>query len=97
MLALIPLLPFLGFLFNVTIGRRSPKAVSGGVATAVMALAFGVAIASVWTMLGSEPVGGVRAIEQNVFTWIASGSLNVALAFRVDRVLRRWRPWFLVS
>ena len=84
MLALIPLLPFLGFLFNVTIGRRSSKGVSGGVATAVMALAFGVAVSAVWTMLGSEPIGGVRAVEQTVFSWIASGSLDIALAFRVD-------------
>ena len=28
------------------------------------------------------PVGGVRAIEQTVFTWIASGDLDVPLALR---------------
>ena len=38
MLSLIPLLPFVGFLINTTLGRRLPKKVSGGVATAVMAL-----------------------------------------------------------
>ena len=32
MLALIPLLPFLGFVVNATLGRRLPKAVSGGLA-----------------------------------------------------------------
>ena len=32
MLLLIPLLPFLGFLVNAAVGRRLPKAVSGGVA-----------------------------------------------------------------
>ena len=32
MLALIPLLPFAGFLVNGTMGKRLPKSVSGGVA-----------------------------------------------------------------
>jgi NADH-quinone oxidoreductase subunit L len=83
-LILIPLLPFLGFLVNTAFRRRLSKAASGGVATAAMGLAFGVAVAAVWRMLGSTPVDGVRAIEQHVFTWIASGPLDVPLAFRVD-------------
>ena len=64
MLSLIPLLPFLGFLVNATLGRRLPKGVSGGIATGAMALSFGVAAASVWQLLRLEPVGGVRAIEE---------------------------------
>ena len=36
MLALIPLLPFLGFLVNAFLGRRLTKGVSGAVACAVM-------------------------------------------------------------
>jgi len=83
-LALIPLLPFAGFLFNATLGRRLPKAVSGGVATAAMGIAFGIAAVSVWQLLHTEPVGGVRAIEQTVYTWIASGRLNIPLSFRLD-------------
>ncbi|MCC7008772.1 MAG: NADH-quinone oxidoreductase subunit L [Acidobacteria bacterium] len=84
MLLLIPLLPFLGFLANATVGRRAPKSLSGGIATAAMALSFGVAVAAVWTMLGVEPVGGVRAIEERVFSWISSGTLDVPLALRLD-------------
>jgi NADH-quinone oxidoreductase subunit L len=83
-LALIPLLPFAGFLLNTTFGRRLSKGVSGAVATAAMGLSFGVAVAAVWQMLGTEPVGGVRAIEQSLFTWVASGALNIPLAFRLD-------------
>jgi NADH-quinone oxidoreductase subunit L len=83
-LYLIPFLPFLGFLFNATIGRRAPKAVSGAVATWAMGLAFGVAVSAVWRVLGSEPVDGVRAIEEHVFTWISSGLLDIPLAFRLD-------------
>ena len=34
MLALIPLLPFAGFLVNALLRRRLPKSISGGVACA---------------------------------------------------------------
>ena len=84
MLALIPLLPFAGFLLNTTVGRRLPKAVSGAIATGAMGLAFGVAVAAVWRMLGVEPVGGVRAIEETLYSWIASDRLSIPLAFRLD-------------
>ncbi len=84
MLLLIPLLPFLGFLINATIGRRWSQGLSGGIATAAMAGAFGVSVAAVWTMLGLEPIGGVRAIDQHVFTWIASGTLEIPFALRLD-------------
>ena len=84
MLILIPLLPFAGFLLNTAFRRSVSKAVSGAIATGAMGLAFGVAATVVWRLLGAEPVGGVRAIEQPVFSWISSGALDVPLAFRVD-------------
>ena len=83
-LSLIPLLPFLGFLINAVFGRRLSKSVSGGLATAAMGLSFGVSAAVVWELLRLEPVGGVRAIQETVFTWLSSGTLEVPLAFRVD-------------
>ncbi len=84
MLALIPLLPFAGFLLNTTFGKRLPKGVSGAIATAAMGLAFGVSVAAVWRLLGTEPVGGVRAIDEVLYSWIASDRLNIPLAFRLD-------------
>jgi len=83
-LVLIPLLPFAGFLINAAFGRRLPKSVSGGVATGAMGLAFGLAIASVWRLLQQPADQGVRAIEQHLYSWIASGGLDIALAFRLD-------------
>jgi len=83
-LLLIPLLPFLGFVVNATIGRRWSKTLTGGVATAAMAGAFGVSVVQVWAMLSLEPVGGVRAIEQVVFTWLSSGPLQIPFALRLD-------------
>ncbi len=82
MVALIPLFPFVGFLVNATLGRRLPKAVSGGLASLAMVAAFAVSALSVW-QLTALPVDA-RAIEQTVYTWIASGDLVLGLTFRVD-------------
>ena len=84
MLPLIPLFPFIGFLINATLGKRLPKNVSGLVATGAMGLSFGVSAAAVWRLLNMEPVGGVRAFEDTVFSWISSGGLEIPLAFRLD-------------
>ena len=84
LLLLIPLLPFVGFLLNATIGRRASKGISGGIATGAMALSFGVAVASVRALLAVEPVGGVRAIDQVVYTWMSSDLLNIPIAFHLD-------------
>ena len=84
MLLLILLLPFLGFLVNATIGRRWPKGLTGGLATGAMAGSFGVSVYAVWTMLGLEPVGGVRAIDEVVFTWLSSDTVQIPFALRLD-------------
>jgi NADH-quinone oxidoreductase subunit L len=84
LLPLIPFFPLAGFLFNATIGRRLSKNVSGLVATGAMGLSFGVSAAAVWRLLQLEPVGGIRAFEDTVFTWISSGGLEVPLSFRLD-------------
>src|SRR5688500_17369697 len=82
MLALIPLFPLLGFLVNASFGRRLPKTISGGVACAVMAASFAVSVMAVWQVAGL-PVEE-RAIEQTVYTWIASGDFVIDLTLRVD-------------
>ena len=82
MLALIPLFPFLGFLINASLGRRLPKTISGSVASAVMVASFAVSAMTVWRIAGL-PVKQ-RAIEQTVYTWIASGDFVLDLTLRVD-------------
>jgi NADH-quinone oxidoreductase subunit L len=82
MLALIPLFPLLGFLANASMGRRLPKAVSGGLASLAMIAAFVVSAMSVFELAGLPTEQ--RAIEQTVYTWIASGDLNLDVTFRVD-------------
>ncbi len=61
-LALIPLLPFVGFLINAFFGRRLSKAVSGGVACLAMIGSFAASAVAVWQMLGQP--GPVRAMTQ---------------------------------
>ena len=81
-LALIPLFPLLGFVVNASIGRRLPKAVSGGVASAVMVASFVVSAMAVLD-LAALPAAD-RVIEQTVYTWIASGDFVIDLTFRLD-------------
>ena len=55
MLALIPLLPFAGFLVNAFFGKRLPKSVSGGLATLVMVASFAIAAMQVLALMGMAP------------------------------------------
>src|SRR5687767_6846464 len=63
-------------------GRRLPKGVSGGLASLAMLASFVVSALSVWQLIGMAPEQ--RALEQVVYTWIASDDLNLDVAFRVD-------------
>ncbi|MGE0864839.1 MAG: NADH-quinone oxidoreductase subunit L [Vicinamibacterales bacterium] len=82
MLALIPLLPFAGFLVNATMGRRLPKAVTGGLASAVMVLSFLLAVMQVWSLAALPPES--RQVNQTLFTWITAGDFSLDLALRLD-------------
>ncbi|MDO8679932.1 MAG: NADH-quinone oxidoreductase subunit L [Acidobacteriota bacterium] len=82
MLALIPLLPFAGFLVNATIGKRLPKPVSGGLAALVMVISSAIAAMQVWTLAGIAPES--RQINQTLFTWVTSADLSIDLALRLD-------------
>ncbi len=82
MLALIPLAPLLGFLVNACFGRRLSKSTSGGLASAAMLASFGVSVLAVMQLAGL-PVEA-RAIEQTLYTWIASGDFVLDLTLRLD-------------
>jgi NADH-quinone oxidoreductase subunit L len=82
MLLLIPLLPFLGFLANASLGRRLRKPVSWALACGAMIASFLLSVAAVWRLVGMEP--DARAIAERVFTWFSSGDFSVAFTLRVD-------------
>jgi NADH-quinone oxidoreductase subunit L len=64
MLALIPLLPLLGFVINSMLGRRLPKSVSGGLASLVMVVSFVIAAMTVWQLAALDPAQ--RVIDQTL-------------------------------
>jgi len=82
MIALVPLFPLLGFAINASMGRRLPKAVSGGLASLVMVASFVVSVLVVWQIADLAPTQ--RVIEQTLYTWITSGDFKIDLTLHVD-------------
>jgi NADH-quinone oxidoreductase subunit L len=81
-LRFIPLMPFVGFLINLALGRRLTKAVAGAVACLAMFGAFLVSAWSVWTLVLMAPDS--RGIVDQVAPWIESGTLSIPFTLRLD-------------
>jgi len=86
LLAWIPLLPLLGALVNLTLGRYFTRQTVHTVAIASVVAAFGVALyLLVWYVVPAYRAGhGGEGIEQSVYTWMEVGSFKIQLAFRMD-------------
>ncbi len=82
LVALVPLFPLLGFLFNLFLGRRVPKSVVGGVASAAVLLSFAVSVGA-FLGLAALPEGS-RSFTVHLFDWIHAGALNIPFAFLLD-------------
>jgi NADH-quinone oxidoreductase subunit L len=82
MLLLIPLLPFIGFLLNASLGKRVSKAAAGAVACGAMIASLVVSLAAVWRLVALPPES--RAIVNPVFTWITSGDFTAGFTLRLD-------------
>src|SRR6266850_135036 len=78
---LIPIFPLLGFLLNGLFGRRMSKPVINLIAIGSVALSFGWGVK---TLLGLGSLD-TKYVE-HYFTWIQSGSLDIAVDFAVDRL-----------
>ena len=87
-LAWIPLLPLIGALINLTIGRRLSRQTVHVIAIAAVGFSCLLAIYLVFGPLLYEfnhPNALTNsAIEQSAYTWIEVGSFKVQLAFRLD-------------
>ena len=86
MLAWIPLLPLLGALVNLTVGRRFSKTTIHTIAIAAVAGSCGL---SMWLVFGElfklyKAGAGGTGIEQVIYTWIEVGSLKIEMAFHLD-------------
>ncbi len=80
--ALVPLIiafPVAGLLVNLALGRRLGERFTGFVASAAVALAFGVAVLQ-WLGLQQNPEGARILVAD----WIAIGGLSVPWAIKVD-------------
>jgi NADH-quinone oxidoreductase subunit L len=82
MLFLIPLLPFVGFVVNASLGRRVSKPAAGAVACGAMLASFVVSLWVLVHLLALPPEA--RAVSQRVFTWFTSGDLSVPFTLRLD-------------
>ena len=79
---LIILLPLVGFAVQVLFGRRLGDPLAGVVATVMVAASFVVAVGVFFNLL-SQP-GSVRSFNQNLWTWIPVGGLQVHAGLYVD-------------
>ncbi len=78
---LIPVLPLAGAGVNLFLGRRLGKA-SGWLATALVGIAFALAVGALVELLSRE--ADARSSVVALFDWISSGSFSVEVAFRAD-------------
>jgi len=83
----IPLLPFVGFLINGTLGRRLPRVVVSTVALLFTALPAAL-VAWLWkTMCATGAPSSVEStIQPSGFDWINITGLHVDFAFTVDHL-----------
>jgi NADH-quinone oxidoreductase subunit L len=76
-------LPLAGFAVNTLLGRRL-RAASGWLATLLMFVAFGVAVAAFSELLGRD--AGSRTAILRGWDWFLSGDLRVAMDLRWDQL-----------
>jgi NADH-quinone oxidoreductase subunit L len=79
---LIPALPLAGFLILLATGRKLGDPKSGYLATAMMVAAFLVAVGVFFDLMGMP--GEERRFEQDLFSWMSVGGLDVHVGFLVD-------------
>ncbi|MDQ3367152.1 MAG: NADH-quinone oxidoreductase subunit L [Myxococcota bacterium] len=86
LLAWIPLLPLLGALINLTLGRRMSRQTVHTIAIASVAAACGLSLYLVFGPLWKAYKAGQggTGIVQQVYTWIEVGSLKLELSFTLD-------------
>lgn len=80
LIALIPLLPLIGFLITGLFGKKMSKGLVGFVACGSVLGAFIISLLVFLQVRSAES----HSITVNLFDWISSGKLNVPFSFLVD-------------
>src|SRR3970040_1307696 len=79
------LAPFLGFLFNVFLGKKAGKSIVGIVGTLSVAVSFAVTLYLFgYNQVNPEPV------VINLFDWISIERFNVSFGFLIDQLSLVW-------
>ena len=77
------LAPFLGFLFNVFLGKKAGKSVVGMVGTLSVAISFAITL-YLFASAGQEPV------VINLFDWISVQRFDISFGFLIDQLSIIW-------
>ena len=80
LIALVPLLPLIGFLINGIGNKSIPKSLVGIIGSGMMLLSFIISLGIFFEIKGAA----VSAHTFNFFEWIKVGNLNLSFSFLVD-------------
>ncbi len=80
LIALIPVFPLIGFLFNSFLGKKISKNLSGMVASLSVLVSFVISVMAFMHLQGSS----VKSLVIPVFSWISSGSLDIPFEYLLD-------------
>ena len=79
---LIPFFPLLGFIINGLFGRKFSEKMVGVVAAGAVLASFITAVLAFTELLRLAPEA--RVLTQTLYQWLATGSLGIDIAFRLD-------------
>lgn len=82
---LLLLTPFVGFLFNVFLGKKAGKTISGAIGTIAVAVSF---VMSVYFFMQLNASG--KPIAVTLFDWIQIGKLKVDFGILLDQLSLLW-------
>lgn len=82
---LLLLTPFVGFLFNVFLGKKAGKTISGAIGTLAVAVSF---VMSVYFFMQLNTSG--KPIAVSLFDWIQIGQLHVNFGILLDQLSLLW-------
>lgn len=77
--------PLVGFIINIALGKKLPKAVSGSIASIMVGISF---VASL--LLFNQIYCSEQAIEFGLFDWIKLKEFTIELGFRLDQLTLLW-------
>lgn len=82
---LIPLFPLVGFFITGLFGKKlKSEALVGGIASAAVALSFGVAVSLLFALIGLP--AEERTHVTHVYTWISAGTFSIDVAYQIDQL-----------